>query len=121
MDTTIIAYVLAQRLKPILHKIIHSDQNGYIKNRYIGFNIRQIQDIIDHTDKYNIEGAVLFLDFSKAFDSLEWDFMYEALNKFGIQESMIKWIRTLYTNIKGCIVNNGWISSPFSILRGIRQ
>jgi hypothetical protein len=53
-------------------EIQHSDQNGYIKNRYIGFNIRQIQDIIDYADKFNVEGAILFLDFSKAFDSLEW-------------------------------------------------
>ena len=34
---------------------------------------------------------------------------------------MIKWIRTLYSNIKGCILNNGWISSPFKINRGNRQ
>ena len=69
VDTKIIAYSLAQRIKPVLAKIIHSDQNGYIKNRYIGYNIRQIQDIIDYADKFNIEGAILFLDFSKAFDS----------------------------------------------------
>lgn len=82
IDTKIIAYTLAQRIKPLLHKIINSDQNGYIKNRYIGFNIRQIQDIIDYADKFNVEGAILFLDFSKAFDSLEWEFMYLSLEKF---------------------------------------
>lgn len=30
VDTKIIAYSLANRLKPILYKIIHSDQNGYV-------------------------------------------------------------------------------------------
>ena len=71
VDTKLMAYALAQRLKLVLSKIIHSDQNGYIKNRYIGFNIRQIQDIIDYSEKFNIEGILLFIDFSKAFDSLE--------------------------------------------------
>ena len=104
-----------------MHKIINSDQNGYIKNRYIGFNIRQIQDIIDYADKFNVEGAILFLDFSKAFDSLEREFMYLSLEKFGFKKSIIKWLRTLYSNIKGCILNNGWISSPFKINRGNRQ
>ena len=33
VDTKIIAYTLANRLKPVLHKIIHSDQNGYIKKQ----------------------------------------------------------------------------------------
>ena len=109
------------RFKPILSGIIHSDQNGYIKNRYIGFNIRQIQDIIDYAEKFKVDGAILFLDFSKAFDSLEWDFMYEALKKYGFNKSILQWIKTLYTDIKACISNNGFISTPLSISRGIRQ
>ena len=69
----------------------------------------------------NIDGAILFLDFTKAFDSVEWEFMYYSMKKFGFNNSIIQWVQTLYTNIKGCILNNGWISSPFDIQRGIRQ
>jgi hypothetical protein len=99
----------------VLPSIIDTDQKGYVKNRYIGFNIQQIQDVIDHSEKFNIEGAILFLDFTKAFDSLEWSFMTECLEKFGFKSSFIRWIRTMYTDIKGCIVNNGWVSAPFNI------
>ena len=88
--------------------------NGYIKNRYIGYNIRQIKDIIDYSEQFKVDGAVLFLDFSKAFDSLEWEFMFESLKKFGFQKSMLRWIKTMYTN-------NGWISAPVDVHRGIRQ
>ena len=106
-----------QRFKKVLSLIISNDQNGYI-----GLNIRQIQDIIDYSEHFNIEGAILFLDFSKAFDSIEWEFMF-SLERFGFQESILSWIKTLYTNIKGCtcISNNGWISEPYTIERGIRQ
>ena len=83
----------------MLPSIIHLDQKGYVKNRYIGFNIRQIQDVIDHSEK--------FLDFTKAFDSLEWSFMTECLENFGFKSSYIRWTRTMYTDIKGCILNNG--------------
>jgi hypothetical protein len=34
------------------------------------------KDIIDYADLYKIEGAIIFIDFSKAFDSLDWDFMF---------------------------------------------
>ena len=68
-----------------------------------------------------MDGAVLFLDFTKAFDSLEWNFLFETLTKFGFKESFIKWVKIMYTDIKGCILNNGWISSPFKVFRGIRQ
>ena len=58
--------MLAQRLQKVLPKIISLDQQGYIKDRYIGYNIRQIQDIIDYTETLNIDGAILFLDFKKS-------------------------------------------------------
>jgi hypothetical protein len=48
VDLKILSHVLAQRLKKILSKFINEDQTGYIKNRFIGFNLRQIQDIIDY-------------------------------------------------------------------------
>ncbi|XP_071150121.1 uncharacterized protein [Mytilus edulis] len=89
-DVKLLAYALAQRLKPLLHKLVHSDKKGYIKNRYIGFNIRRIQDAIDYSENLKIDGAVLFLDFSKAFDSLELIFMYETLKKVGFKESFFK-------------------------------
>ena len=47
--------------------------------------------------------------------------MYEALNKFGFPESLLRWVHTLYKNNKGCILNNGWISAPYDIFRGIKQ
>jgi hypothetical protein len=83
IDTNTIAYNIAQRIKPLLHKIINSDQNGDINNRYIGFNIRQIQDIIDYADTFIVDGTILFLYFSKVFDSLEWEFMYLSLQQIG--------------------------------------
>jgi hypothetical protein len=56
VDLKILSYVLAQRLKNLLPKIINEDQTGYVKNRFIGFNLRQIQDIIDYADLYKFEG-----------------------------------------------------------------
>ena len=121
VDLKLLSYVLSQRLKKILPNLINEDQTGYIKNRFIGFNHRQIQDIIDYTDSYQINGAVIFVDFVKAFDSLEWDFMLRTLKHFGFNDSFIRWVETLYTNIQTCVLNNGWLSETFKNFRGIRQ
>ena len=96
VDLKLISYTLAQRSKKILPKLINEDQTGYIKNRFIGFNLRQIQDIIDYSDIYKIEGAIIFLDFSKAFDSLELDFMFSTLKHYGFNYSFVTWVETLY-------------------------
>jgi hypothetical protein len=121
VDLKLLSYVLAQRLKKVLKKIVNNDQTGYIKNRFIDFNHRQIQDIIDFAESYNVEGAVVFVDFKKAFDSLEWTFILTTVKHFGFNESFIIWVKTVYSNIQTCVMNNGWISEIFKNSRGIRQ
>ena len=60
VDLKLLSYTLAQRLKKILPKLVNEDQTGYIKNRFIGFILRQIQDIIDYSNIYKINGAIIF-------------------------------------------------------------
>ena len=121
VDYKIAARTLANRLKKVIHKIVHLDQQGYIKNRFIGYNLRQIQDIIDYTDSLQLEGAILFIDFRKAFDTVEWNFLYNVLHKFGFKNSFITWIKVLYSDCKSCIFNYGYKSKLFNPFRGIRQ
>ena len=61
---------VANRIKPFLQKLISHDQTGFIKNRFIGENIRLIDGVIKYTAAKNIPGFLLFLDFKKAFDTL---------------------------------------------------
>ena len=74
-DYKILTKVLTKRLEKVLPKVINADQTGYIKNRYIGENIRLISDIMTYTAEKDIPGIALFLDFKKAFDTIEWDFI----------------------------------------------
>ena len=80
-DYKILAHILANRLKSVIGKLIHTDQNGYIKGRNIGYNIRLIQDVFEYFENDNIEGAILFLDFNKAFDTVDHNFLHTVLKK----------------------------------------
>ena len=46
-DYKILAYVLASRLQKVIGNIVKNDLTGYIKGRFVGQNIRLIQDIIE--------------------------------------------------------------------------
>ena len=120
-DYKILVHVLANRLKTVIELLIHTDQNGYIKGRNIAYNIRLIQDVIHHFENDNIEGAVVFLDFEKAFDTVNHNFLHATLEKFNFGNSFIKWVKTIYNKAEACLSNNGWTSKPFEIQRGIRQ
>ena len=65
VDYKIVTRALAKRLQVIMTSIINSDQTGYVKGRYIGENIRLIEDVLRYTQKDEIPGVLLFLDLSK--------------------------------------------------------
>ena len=66
-------------------------------------------------------GFITLIDFEKAFDSIEWPFLFKCLKNFNFGDYFISWIRILYTNIKSCVGNNGYYSDKFDVLRSVRQ
>ena len=71
--------------------------------------------------KENIPGSMIFIDFQKAFNSLEWNFLFSCLEAFGFGPEFIWWVRTLYHNIESCVINNGLATDFFSLERDVRQ
>ena len=120
-DYKIIAKALSNRLTKILPFIIEDDQTGYVSGRFIGCNIRLIEDILSQTTKLNIAGILLTIDFEKAFDSIRWDFIRKTLRNFNFGDRFISYISTLYNQITTTVINNGHISSWFNPKRGVRQ
>ena len=112
---------LARRIKTVLPLIIHESQKGFMKGRYIGENIRLLYDTILLTEKENIPGLLLMIDFEKAFDSVSWEFIEKALLFFNFPNSIISWFKILYKKANTCVSFNGQYSSWFEIRRGCRQ
>ena len=83
-DYKIAAKSIANRLKVFLPNLINNDQTGFIKGRFIGENIRLIDSVICYAKEENIPGLLLFLDFEKAFDTIEWPFIRKTLQYFGL-------------------------------------
>ena len=61
------------------------------------------------------------LDQEKAFDRIEWDWLYATLKQFNFGDRFIDWLTTLYKDAKSSILTNGVQSAYFDISRGIRQ
>ena len=120
-DYKLVAFVFAYRMQTVIASIVNTDQTGYIKNRYIGCNIRNIIDIYEHCENNDIEGALISIDFKKAFDSLEHNFMFEVLKLFNFGSDFISWIQMLYRNPLFKVRNNGWLSCNYRMERGVRQ
>ena len=121
VDAKIISKVIAVRVKNVLPDSIHHNQTGYVKDRYIGETVRSIFDIMEFTDTENIPGILIFIDFKKAFDTVEWHYLFDCLKAFNFGPDLINWVKTFYGNIESCVINNGLISDYFTLARGVRQ
>ena len=70
VDVKIGSKAIALRLQAVLPKIIDHNQHAYVKGRTINNPIRTIDDILEYTERYGINGKMLAVDFQKAFDSV---------------------------------------------------
>ena len=121
VDVKIASKAIAKRLEAVLPSVIHHNQCAYVKDRTICDAVRSIEDILDYTKRYQIEGRLISIDFKKAFDSVSRDFLFRTLSAFHFGPSFRQWIQTFYHNISSCVLNNGFSTAPFEVQRGVRQ
>lgn len=89
--------------------------------RYIGQNVRVINDILEQKKLQNKSGIFLQLDFRKAFDTIEWNFIQKTISFFNFGDYIERWLSTFYTNSATAVLNKGFCTNFFQLSRGVRQ
>ena len=117
----IIAKVIANRMANVLNKLIDSDQTGSIRGRFIGTNLRTVDDVIKYGKIEGQSGIIMALDFQNAFNTVEHNFIYDTLKKFNFGDSFVDWIKLLHKGAELAVINNGHTSSWFQPSRGLQQ
>lgn len=110
---------LANRLSPLLDKIVHSDQTGLIPGRNSFFNLRRLFNIIYSNNKPKEELAILSLNTEKVFDQVDWPYLFEILKRFNFGEKCISMVKLLYNNPCAQILTNEILSPRFNLYTGI--
>ena len=65
--------------------------------------------------------VLLLVDFSKAFDSISHDFIYNALKTFNYGPNFIAGIKLLLSNRKSAVNVGGHLTKNFPLERGVPQ
>lgn len=120
-DQKLLSKILALRLEKVLPDIICNDQTGFMKGRHSSDNMRRLLNIIQLLHDSKDPALVISLDAEKAFDRVEWSYLFYVLGRFGCGDTFLKWIQILYNSPTASVITNGLRSNNFPLLRGNRQ
>ncbi|KAG7496752.1 hypothetical protein JOB18_024398 [Solea senegalensis] len=118
-DYKILTKALANKLKTVIPGLVHQAQAYSIPNRDISDPILSTKSALSQMS--NSGGIYLGVDFEKAFDCVEHEFLWATLKQFGFGQSFRKTIQVLYNNAHSQLKINGLLTPKIKINRSIRQ
>lgn len=121
-DFKLFAKLIANRIRFHLKDLIGEEQTCGIPGRKITDNLEALRDTIFYFDKNRHESAgLLSLDFQKAFDNINHQYLFKTMNRMNIPEMIINVIRFMYSDAHSRIQVNGFFTKPIRLASGIRQ
>jgi hypothetical protein len=76
--------VLTNRISKVADRLVASNQTTFIKGRYILESVGTAHEIIHSVHKSKQQCFILKLDYEKAYDKVNWNFLLEVLEKRGL-------------------------------------
>jgi len=103
------------------HKILYNLQFGFRESHSTHMAVIKLLDrVIDSLDKGEFAAAI-FLDFSKAFDTVNHNILLDKLNHYGIRGVANLWVKSYLENRKQFCTFDGTKSNQTTVLTGVPQ
>ncbi|KAJ9564278.1 hypothetical protein OSB04_000244 [Centaurea solstitialis] len=117
----VISKVLAERLKDVLDSVISNTQTAFVKGRSILDGPLMVNELISWAKKMRKKLLILKVDFAKAFDTLNWNFLDNILSQMGFGDKWRAWMQGVICTAKVSVLVNGSPTKEFSLGKGVRQ
>ena len=102
----IIAKLLAERLKKVLHRLVDSQQMAFIKGRQIMDAVLIANECVESRQRSKCPGILCKLDIQKAYDHLNWNFLLLMMQRMGFGAKWIRWVKFCISTVKFSIIVN---------------
>ena len=95
VDYKLISKVITNRLEMIMPDITGENRTCGVPERNIHDNLSILRDGIYYINFNNLEGGIMSIDQEKAFDRIDWIYVYSIMEKMGIPAGLIQWCKLL--------------------------
>ena len=120
-DYKLLAKIISNRVKKVLDKVIHPDQTAFLAGQNASDNIQKAIDTVHLANQCKLNALLISLDFEKAFDRVNYDSLFKAMEYFNFGKNIIEWVKILFRDFFLCTMNNGHFSQFFMPTCGLFQ
>lgn len=117
----ILCKVFADRLQPLMTKLVHQNQYGFIIGKSIQDCLAWAFEYIYQCKHSRREIVLLKLDFKNAFNTIEHEVILKVMSAMGFHSQWNDWMRTIFSSASTAVLLNGVPGKFFKCKRGVRQ
>lgn len=117
----ILAMIILERIAPIIHAKLRNEQAGFRPGKSCTDHISSLRIIIEQSAEFNSPLYMAFVDFERAFDTVQRNAIWSALEEFGTPIKLIRLIQELYNNSECRVLHKSNLSEKIKVNTGVRQ
>ena len=118
----ILSRVILNRLSEhISQNVLLETQCGFRRGRSTMDMIFCLKQVQEKCIEQNMPLYVVFIDFSKAFDTVSRQGLWQILKKYGCTEKFVSLIEALHTGMQSNVTMSGSVCKDFSVSKGVKQ
>ena len=117
----ILAKILANRLKKVMHFLINERQSTFIEGRHMLHSVMIANEVVEEANRCQNPCFIFKVDYEKAYGSVSWEFLSYMMRKMGFCSKWIQWIEWCLKSASVLVLVNGSPSYEFIPQKGLRQ
>nr|KAG5699276.1 hypothetical protein BaRGS_000478 [Batillaria attramentaria] len=113
--------ILLERMREAVNPMLRDQQAGFRRNRSCADQIASLRIIVEQSLEWNSPLYINFIDYEKAFDSVDREALWKLLRHYGVPGKIISLIQCTYKDMSCRIAHAGQLSESFEVKTGVRQ
>ena len=113
--------ILLERMKEAVDPKLRDQQAGFRRNRSCADQIASLRIIVEQSLEWNSPLYINFIDYEKAFDSVDRETMWKLLRHYGVPKKIISLIQCTFQDMSCKTAHTGQLSESFEVKIGVRQ
>ena len=113
--------ILLDRMKTAVDPLLRDQQAGFRSNRSCTDQIATLRIIVEQSIEWNSPLYINFIDYEKAFDSVDRETLWKLMRHYGIPEKIISLVQNTYQGMSCKVLHAGQLSDSFEVKTGVRQ